>query len=472
MAVTKILNIKQSPKGSGRHLSNAIRYIMNPEKTKEHALVGGNAGSEPDEAYRTMIDTKKAWGKTDGRQGYHMVISWKPGEADEEKAYQVLREFCEEYLGEEYDYVFAVHDDQEHVHGHIIFNSVNRMDGYKYRYENGDWEKHIQPVTDRICEWNGLKKLEYDRKAKKGKSYAEWNAGKRNWKTIIRADIDYAVSQSDTYGDFLDILRDFGYELKSGHSRTGGEVLSLKAPGQKRAWRTKESSLGERYTLSAIRQRIGMETKKYSIPKPPRFRRCRFQAPVRRTSYLSRYQVRKVREFHRTQNRFVKNPFAIDQVQVRKNLLEIDRLYEDCKYLLRMQIRNEGQLKKREEELQKIEQRIKESQKVRYQMEEDPAYREYRQLQYELEQIPVWDDRFEEVLDRLEALGKDLPMDAGSAASEFHNAKEQLSSIRQEKRIIRHIKKKDADNLPAISARIEKHAGKIPHQYNELIPRR
>ena len=75
----------------------------------------------------------------------------------------MINDFCEEYLGEDYDYVFSIHTDQKHMHGHIVFNSVNRMSGYKYRYEKKDWEKYIQPLTDRICEKYGLPPLAYDK---------------------------------------------------------------------------------------------------------------------------------------------------------------------------------------------------------------------------------------------------------------------------------------------------------------------
>ena len=94
MAITKILNIK-----SQSNLHNAIEYILKSEKTKEQLWVGGNAGNTTQEVYRTMMDTKQTWGKLDGRKGYHIIISWKPGECTEEKAYQILQEFCQEYLG-------------------------------------------------------------------------------------------------------------------------------------------------------------------------------------------------------------------------------------------------------------------------------------------------------------------------------------------------------------------------------------
>ena len=178
MAITKILNIK-----SQSNLYNAIDYIMKPEKTKEQLWVGGNSGSTTQEVYRTMMDTKQAWGKLDGRKGYHIIISWKPGECTEEKAYQIIQEFCQEYLGENYDYVFGIHTDRKHCHGHVVFNSVNRITGYKYRYERGDWEKFMQPITDKLCVKYGLPKLKYDKGNQKGVSYGEWkDGGKSSWK--------------------------------------------------------------------------------------------------------------------------------------------------------------------------------------------------------------------------------------------------------------------------------------------------
>lgn len=134
MAITKLMNIKQGKMGGGKHLSNSIRYIMNPKKTEDGKWIGGNAGVTSDEVYQMMMDTKMDWDKLEGRQGYHFVISFKPGEATEEIAYQVLKEFCEEYLGDNYDYVFSIHNDHDHMHGHIVFNSVNRISGYKYRW--------------------------------------------------------------------------------------------------------------------------------------------------------------------------------------------------------------------------------------------------------------------------------------------------------------------------------------------------
>ncbi len=449
--MTKLMNIKSSPHGAGRHLYNSIRYILNPEKTKNGILTGGNSGCDAGEVYQTMLATKQDWGKPDGRQGYHFVLSWKPGETDVDTAYQMVKEFCEEYLGDEYDYVFAIHDDQQHVHGHIVFNSVNRNTGYKYRYENGDWEKKIQPVTDKICERHGLGRLEYDHEEKKGKSYAEYRTekeGKWNWKKVIRSDIDYVISCSESYEDFIKQIRMLGYKINEGYSwKKCRDYVSFCAPGQERAWR--DDKLGEGYRLEEIKRRIRKENFRYDIPRPPRIKKCRMQPVLKNHSYLSSYQIRSVRILHRTST-YYRNPYAVDQAKVRKNMLQIDRLREDCSYLIRRNIRSGAELEKREEELLKAEKILKEQQGGRYPVREEEQYREYLEVKRKLAEIPESDDSFEMLQDQMEELEERLPKNIDAVESDFQEAKQELAAVRQEKRIIRHIKKmeKEMDAIP------------------------
>ncbi len=448
MAITKLLNIKADSRGSSGHLANSIKYILNPEKTQGGLMVGGNAGTEYEEVYQAMTDTKDAWGKRDGRQGYHFVLSWKPGEIDTGMAYQVMKEFCEEYLGENYDFVFAVHDDQEHAHGHIVFNSVNRVNGYKYRYERGDWEKYIQPVTDKICEKYNLKKLEYDRENRKGCSYAQHMAekeGRKNWKQIIRADIDYAVSDSETYDAFKQNMERMGYTVKEGYSRKKGRgQLSFLAPGQKRAWR--DDKLGENYKLENIKKRLGAEKRFFHMEKSPRIKKSFFRARPLKKPYrsLSRYQARHVRKWHKTRN-WLKNPYAVDQREIRRNLLQINRLHEDCCYLIRNGIRNEKDLQQRENMLKNLEQEMKDFRQGYYLLHTDEAYLEYQDLKKELLKVPENDDRFEEILDRMDVLEEKLPEPAGAVSEQFKKVNDELASLRKEKRIIRHIKREGPD---------------------------
>ncbi|MBR3251592.1 MAG: relaxase/mobilization nuclease domain-containing protein, partial [Erysipelotrichaceae bacterium] len=79
MAVTVLKNIKEAKNRTpSAHLKNAIRYIMNPKKTEGGLWVGGNVGTDPEQVYQAMMDTKKDFGKLYGRQGYHFVISFAP----------------------------------------------------------------------------------------------------------------------------------------------------------------------------------------------------------------------------------------------------------------------------------------------------------------------------------------------------------------------------------------------------------
>lgn len=166
LAVTKLMHMKEAPAVPHRHLANAVKYILdeknNEAKTCDGLYVGGNAGYDSEDIIKTFLDTKELYGKMHGRQGYHFVISFEPGETDADEAYKITKEFAKKFLGENYDYVFATHTDKKHIHSHLIFNSVSRTDGYKYRYENGDWERYIQPVTDEICMEHGLKPLKFE----------------------------------------------------------------------------------------------------------------------------------------------------------------------------------------------------------------------------------------------------------------------------------------------------------------------
>ena len=132
MAITKCLHMKQAKTGyPAKHLANGLRYIMNPEKTEHGRYVCGH-NCIPEQALSQMVDTKRHFGKLDKRQGYHFILSFEEDEVSEEEAFQVVGEFVTEFLGKDFEAVYAVHNDTDHIHGHIIFNSVRCTTGYKY----------------------------------------------------------------------------------------------------------------------------------------------------------------------------------------------------------------------------------------------------------------------------------------------------------------------------------------------------
>lgn len=257
MAITKMMHMKAAKKGKpSSHLKNAIEYILNPEKVLNagtpEAYVG-TVNCTLSGVYREMMNTKKHYGKLDGRQGYHFVISFKPGEATHEQCFNISKEFIKKYFRDEYEIVYALHKDTDHIHTHIIFNSVNCTTGLKYHYKNGDWGRFIQPIVDSLCMSEGVPTLEYhideyvnDDGTIKDQLYSE----RYNWTEEIKKDIDYAIKISSDWGSFIANMKEQGYTFNY------GKYVSVRKPGMQRARRLKENTVGEAYTPEAIIERI------------------------------------------------------------------------------------------------------------------------------------------------------------------------------------------------------------------------
>lgn len=245
MAITKCLHMKQAKTGyPAKHLANGLRYIMNPEKTEHGRYVCGH-NCIPEQALSQMVDTKRHFGKLDKRQGYHFILSFEEDEVSEEEAFQVVGEFVTEFLGKDFEAVYAVHNDTDHIHGHIIFNSVRCTTGYKYDYKNGDWENIIQPLTNRICREHGLSVLDLEEAKEKRKQKGQEEKSLAERDRRIRRDVDQALQDAGSYEEFLENLSSMGYELR------GRKRLSVREPGAGRARRLDQ--LGEEYTEERLR---------------------------------------------------------------------------------------------------------------------------------------------------------------------------------------------------------------------------
>ena len=256
MAISKILHMKDSGNSfHARHLKRALNYVMNPEKTQGGKLVGA-INCQADMAFEQMMDTKKQFGKTDKRQGYHIILSFKEDEVEPDRAFEITQKFVAEYLGSAYETVFVVHDNTDHVHSHIVFNSVSFLDGKKYRYEKGDWAKYIQPITNKLCQEYGLSIIDVEdgSKEKQHENYKDWSEyreGSFVWADMIKRDLDACILQADDFNGFLELLVEKGYEVKQ------GKYLAVKPQGMTRFRRCK--TLGEQYSEDAIRERIVKE---------------------------------------------------------------------------------------------------------------------------------------------------------------------------------------------------------------------
>lgn len=147
MASIRIYTINSSDMDNPfSYLKSGIDFIMNPEKT-DHGLLAGSLNCDMDTAFQEMVNTKKQYGKTDMRQGYQVTISFDSEEMMEAK--DILQKFVQTYIGEEYECVYAIHNDTEVIHGHVLFNSVSRLSGARYHHAMGD--EKMQKVIDSLC---------------------------------------------------------------------------------------------------------------------------------------------------------------------------------------------------------------------------------------------------------------------------------------------------------------------------------
>lgn len=296
MAITKLMHIKARRSGNlAEGLKTAINYIVNPKKTRDGNLVGTlNCTSAL--AYQKMIATKKLYGKEDGRQGYHFVLSFSPGEVTAEKAYQLTEEFCRTYLGTNYECVFAVHDDKEHIHSHIVFNSVSIKTGLKYHYKNGDWRKYIQPITNQICEKYGLETIDVNDRPITGDfdDYGKWEGNTKKLpptnRDELRMLIDRLIPEVGSVKELINRLQINGCSVRD------GKYLSIKLPTAERAIRSYR--LGIAYEKENLERRIAgekivapyiMETRSEILPEQYKIVRAGFKQAGRRSRYTSEY---------------------------------------------------------------------------------------------------------------------------------------------------------------------------------------
>ncbi len=356
MGITKLMHMKEGKKRTFMHLKNGIEYILNEKKTENGIWIGGNSGVNADEVLRTFLDTKSRFGKNDGRQGYHFVISFKAGEVDAATCFDIVKDFCDQYLGDHFDHVFAIHNDKEHIHGHVIFNSVSRVDGLKYHYTKGDWDRIIQPITDSVSQKYGLEALKI-KEQRVGTIDKEWSDREKgiSKKIIVRADIDWCIERSNDWSDFVTQMQMLGYALNFGNSkRTNDIYVSFYHPALKKAIRS--LSLGEGYDVSDIKERITI--RKYLVTYERLDSLLRQRVPQNLYKMVSVHHKMQVgRRLYQAVNYYrLPNPYAMSQAQVRKDMLDLETLCAQCDYLLKQHLDEPGLL---EDRLEMIELQIK-----------------------------------------------------------------------------------------------------------------
>ena len=252
-----------------RRLDRAVKYVMNKEKTTavslqdaldyaanrdktEQSCFESSYACTLETAFADMRQTKERWHKSGGVQGYHLVQSFAAGEVSPELAHQIAKELADRVLGGQYEYIIGTHLNTGHIHSHIVWNSVSRIDGKKYHSNGKRYVTQIRAVSDELCRKYKLSVIDTENSNHVAKPYAEWLAeknGQPTWRTAIRQDVDEAIQQSLTWRQFLTVLDRKGYEV-----RMGRKYPVLRPPAKERFVRFK--TLGKRYTPEAIQTRI------------------------------------------------------------------------------------------------------------------------------------------------------------------------------------------------------------------------
>ena len=133
-------------------LAHALAYVENPSKTRQ-LVTGINCGAET--ALADMRATKRRWDKKGGILGYHIIHSYAPGEVTPEEAHAAGVEFAQRLLGDRYEAVVATHLDREHLHCHIVFNSVSFVDGKKYRSDFKSYFEDLRGISNEVSRERG-----------------------------------------------------------------------------------------------------------------------------------------------------------------------------------------------------------------------------------------------------------------------------------------------------------------------------
>ena len=348
MAISKILHMGCAKSGfQAKHLANTINYITKDSKTENGLYVSGH-NCLPETALKQMLNTKRRYDKMGGRQGYHIIISFEEAAdtVDKDVAMKIIGKFVEEYLGKEFEAVYALHDDTDHIHGHIAFNSVRCIgEGKKYDYRNGDWDKIIQPLVNKICEEYHMATLDMDkvrqnRKKKKERIWDQGKDGNFSWNDMIRRDIDHVAAEAENWDEFLIGVEERGYEIKQ-----GAHIL-LKPPGMDKGRRL--DTLGGDYTEERLRERLSIpiSAREKGLPEPvlelpPRVKKVTGYIP-RRKSPLTGYQKMYFTKLYRL-GVLKKQPYS-DAWKYKEDIRKLHVIQEKYNFISAYQIRTDRDL--------------------------------------------------------------------------------------------------------------------------------
>ncbi len=313
-----------------------------------------------------------------------MIISFSPEEkVTAEQAMYVLEHFAKDVLGDDYEVVYAVHTDREHMHGHLIWNSVSMTTGKKYNSPKSNWKNHLQPITNKYCDELGLSIMpaEYS-KNPKNISRDKWEK-EMSMKEIILRDAKMCAYAAGNVEHFKYLMKRLGYVFKK------DAWMEVQAPGFR--YYHKLAKMDEMFSEDMLRHYVDMPwmSKPYFYSSDIRGLHRAKLSPYQKRFYSKLYRLRIVE-----QKRFI-----VGGAKYTEDLKRFHRLQDEYLLLVNNDIKSVVELVdfigEQKEKIQQIEDRqheiYRESSSRKRNIKTEAQYRKYQ----------IWHVEVQEKLDEL-----------------------------------------------------------------------
>ena len=359
--VDYVVNEKKTDSSSYYNLHKVAEYVKASYKTEKQLYVTAINCSE-DNIVQEMMETKRLFDKEDGILGYHTFQSFCEGEVTPELAHKIGIKLAEELWGDRFQVVVTTHLNTNHIHNHFLLNSVSFVDGLKY-YNKLETYALMRQTSDNLCREYGLSVLKEKPTGKYNVDYTLFYKNyikKSNYHTQAKQDIDYAITQSNTYREFENLLKAMDYEL----IYRAGKLSIRKEPYKKNIRISR--AFGDDYAIDKIKSRIKTE-KAVKLPFPEmrskKIYRSKFKIKNRKKATgikaLYLYYCYLLKIYPKTEKK-KKTPISI-----KADVQKMERISEEARLLCSKDIKTkkelysyietlQGELKNLEEERDKL----------------------------------------------------------------------------------------------------------------------
>ena len=275
MAINKIITAKASTHSA---MKSCIAYVLRDDKTPDRLIGITGPYNYQDittqNVYDSFLNEKQAWDKDSGRMYMHSVISFHKDEyITPQEAYDfVLKLVTEEPFYKDYQNLIALHQEKNHIHGHIVTNTVSYIDGHKEHHSAND-VKALMDRTNQLCLKNGYTVTQKGRRfdgtpiengnisTYNNNEYRLHEQGKMSWKKDVLDAIYEVVEQSDNKDEFVEGMADRGITTLWKDERK--HITFIDNAGNK----IRASTLAKTFNVDFLNTKESLEAKITKLPE-------------------------------------------------------------------------------------------------------------------------------------------------------------------------------------------------------------